>query len=84
MSGIARDEWLAALGEADTPLEPNAITAPELARQLGVSVTQTRERIRKLIEQGKARRAVTTRTNINGHACRVTGYVLLKVKKKCA
>lgn len=75
---ISRDEWLAALGAAALPLEPDALSIRELSEMFGIPRKTTEEKMRDLVEKGKARRTVKLTTNALGHPRRVAAYVLIK------
>jgi len=75
---INRDEWLKALGDAVKPIEPDALTIKELAVMFGIPRKTMEEQVRKLVEDGKARRTVKYVPNAAGHNRRVAAYVLSK------
>lgn len=56
-SGISRDEWIAALNEAQPVNDPAALTVTELAELIGISKPAARLRIAALV---KAKRAIPT------------------------
>jgi DNA-binding Lrp family transcriptional regulator len=68
---ISRDEWLAALGDA-IQVNPHAVTCLELAAKYGFSRKAMGERLKKLVDAGRARRTVTIR---DGRRC--PAYVLV-------
>jgi DNA-binding Lrp family transcriptional regulator len=53
---ISRDEWLAALGDAAAPCDPDALTTVEIAEQFGISTTIALRRVQALVSEGKAKR----------------------------
>jgi predicted ArsR family transcriptional regulator len=81
MSGITRDEWLSALNEPVNN-DPNAITVVELAAMLQIGRTAAKERMAKLVKDGKAVRLSKIVTNQDGRRHRVPAYKLLPAKKK--
>lgn len=75
---ITRDDWLKALGDAVTPVEPDALTVRELSEMFGVPRKTMEERLRKMVESGKARRTLKYVRNAVGHPRRVSAYVLIQ------
>ena len=53
-AAITRDEWLAALGDAVAPVDPDARTVAELAREFGISRASAYRRVLALVEAGRA------------------------------
>lgn len=53
-SGISRDAWLAALGQADIVDDPDALTITDLARLLGVGERTAYVKAAQLVKSGKA------------------------------
>lgn len=51
---IARDLWLAALGESDAALDPDALTVQEFGALLEISNGPARTRLERLVREGKA------------------------------
>lgn len=75
---ISRDEWLAALGEAAQPCEPDALTVWELMAQFPDTDRITMQRrVKQLVADGQARRTFKI---YNGR--RQPAYVLLKPAKR--
>lgn len=78
---ISRDEWLAALAEAEAiPLEddPNVLTVRELSDVFGVGPSQASKKARMLVEKGKAERTSKWIMRANSGPCRVPAYRLIK------
>lgn len=78
--GISRDEWMAALGDAVKPADPDALTIKEIGEMFGVGRQAAYLRVRKLLEQ---KRAIATFKDIqttDGRR-RVPAYKLVKSKK---
>lgn len=73
---ITRDDWLKALGETVNPVEPDAMTVRELAEMFGIPKKTMDDRIRALVDSGKARRTLKHVSNAVGHQRRVAAYVL--------
>jgi hypothetical protein len=80
-SGISRDEWLKALGE-DMPNDPAALTTYEIATLLGLERTAAKDRVRRLLQEGKAMRACKWIVNGAGVRTRVPAYKLIVPTKK--
>jgi hypothetical protein len=75
---INRDEWLAALKAAECVHDESALTAHEIGTLLGLKESATKERIRKLVTDGKA---VAVRKHIvdtSGRQQSVSAYRLVK------
>jgi len=82
MSSISRDEWLAALGEADVPVDPHALTITEFATLMGMGRQAAASRMTALERAGKAvcvRKIVACR---DGRPMRVRAYRLVTSGKK--
>jgi DNA-binding Lrp family transcriptional regulator len=77
MSGISRDDWLKALGDADVVTDDSALTVADICQQFNLCEDAVRERLRKLVASGSARRVVKIVPNSLGHKKRVTAFVLL-------
>jgi predicted transcriptional regulator len=84
MSGINRDEWLAAVAEVEGVSDPDAITRDELGVLLGLSKSATKERIVKLLADGLVQRSRKRVTNNAGHLQWIPAYRLMKAPKKKA
>lgn len=82
MSGINRDDWLNALGEAEDTFDPTAMTREELASLLGIGPTAMKERIRRLLAEGKVTISRKRVTDSTGRRAVVPAYVLVKRKRK--
>lgn len=82
MSGISRNEWLAALGDSVQPADQDAITAPELAALLGISDIAAYRRVKRLIAERRAVRTFKVIVTGAGITRRVPAYKLLKPAKK--
>ncbi len=75
---INRDEWLAALKNAECEHDDNAITSSDVAIMLGIGTSAAKVRIRKLVADGKA---VAVRKHIKdgtGRTQSVAAYRLIK------
>lgn len=75
---ISRDEWLAALGEAALPADPDALTTIELGEMFGISAQAAYRRVRALMREGRAVRTCKTITDVGGYPKRVPAYRLVK------
>lgn len=80
MSGISRDEWLAALDEAGLRDEndDDAITVNEFARLMGLTRWMATLKLRALVEMGKAAETHKRVTRSDGHRVRAQAYRLLE------
>jgi len=78
MNTITRDEWLSALALATEPEDPDALTIQELAVICEKSRRSMEERIKRLVDEGKATRHWKTVTNAAGYRRRVSAYKLVK------
>jgi len=80
---ITRNEWLAALDEANTPppQDPNVLTVREFADLLGIGRDAAGDRIALLVKAGKAERVTKVIRNVSGSLVKVPAYRLLKKKK---
>lgn len=76
MATITRDDWLKALGDAAGPMDPDALTVRELSEMFGVPRKTMEERLRKLVDAGKAIRAQKIIYDSLGHPRRVGAYRL--------
>lgn len=68
---ISRDEWLAALGEAAKPLDPDAVTTRELAERYGIGVNTALRRVQALVREGRAVRVYKLVGGRREHAYRL-------------
>lgn len=75
---ITRDEWLAALGEADTPIDPDAVTVSEFGALLGVGRMAASAKLVALVKNGKAAKVHKVITCGDGRRIRVSAYRLVK------
>lgn len=84
-SGITRDDWLQALGEAGQDLQDDdqALTSMEFATMFGIARSTAMARLEALVTAGKA---VETRKRqqINGRTTRCRAFRLLGNKGKAA
>lgn len=84
MSGISHDEWLAALeelrpGKTD---DPNAISAHEFAKLMGMGIKRARVTLNQLVDTGKARRTTKwLRRPSDGQMVQIPAYVLIKPQR---
>lgn len=77
---ITRDEWLAALAEAQTeapPNDPSVLSASELCSVLGLGRAATDRAIKRLVDSGRAERTTKTIRMINGGLRIVPAYRLI-------
>lgn len=81
MQGISRDEWMSALGEAEIPNDPSALTMTEIGELLRLGRDATKERVSRLLKEGKATKAQKWATDSAGRKIRVPAYKLVKVKR---
>jgi hypothetical protein len=79
-SGISRDEWLTALGNASTPIDddPSVLTAGEAAELLGVCTRSAWVRLRRLVQSGGAVAVRVRRMTASGHVQTYPAYRLIK------
>lgn len=80
---ISRDEWLAALGEAVKPLDPDALTVNEIAAQFNIGRQAAYLQVNRLVEAGRAKKTWKMVDCGNGRR-RLTAYTLVKAPKKRA
>lgn len=67
------------LQDLKTPEQDGCFTATEMSDHLGYGIHWCRERIRDLIKSGKVECVgMVTRTRIDGRACRVGAYRMVK------
>jgi hypothetical protein len=80
MSGISRDEWLAALGNASAAVDddPSVITASEAAELLGICARSAWVRLRRLVQSGGAVAVRARRMTASGHMQTYPAYRLIK------
>ena len=79
MSGITRDEWLAALDKVNRPVldaDPAALTVREFAALLGIGVDAARERLNRLVLAGLAVRVSKQYRDTTGAIQRAPAYRL--------
>lgn len=79
MSGISRDDWLAALAALEPvyELDPTAITMAEFAALLQVSKDGANTKMQVLVKAGKAVPVWTQRLDARGRLQRAPGYRLV-------
>lgn len=77
MSAITHDEWAAALLSAQDVGDPEALTVLELAAISGKGRSATRQRIVKLLANGRAKAVMKRITDSSGRAQMVTAYRLV-------
>lgn len=82
MSGINRDEWLAALKQAEPQDDPDVFTTDELAAMVGVKGTAMRNRIRRLLREEKVVRASKRIMDSSGRIQSVNAYKLVRLTPK--
>lgn len=77
-TSITRDDWLKALGEADTPNDPDAVTVAEFATLMGMGRMAATARLVALEKSGKATRVRKIVTCDDGRKIRVRAYTLVR------
>ena len=82
MSGINRDEWLAALAETGPFDDQSALSTREIAEILGLGLSAAKDRIRKLLAEGKAHVAQKRVLDGSGRPQWIQAYQLTPFKKK--
>lgn len=78
MTTISRDEWLAALEEVAHVDDQGALTMRDLGALLGLRPTATKERVNKLVTEGKARLVRKRIQDTTGRSQWVPAYRLVK------
>jgi hypothetical protein len=80
MSGIARDEWLAALKDAQPVLEddPSVLSTRELAEIFGLGLGAAKHRVELLVKAGKAQITQKPYRQSDGRIRTIPAYRLLK------
>lgn len=73
---VTRDEWLRALNLVAPTDDPNAMTTSELAALLGIDSRRARERLSRLVADGKATRVTKVIRTPAGVAIRLPAYRL--------
>jgi hypothetical protein len=73
---ITRDDWLRALGEADCPVDDNALTVQELMALLDLTEASAARKAKRLVEDGKAERVRKRVENAAGQRITVPAYRL--------
>lgn len=75
---INRDEWLAALREAELPMDDDqeAVTAAEFAQMFGLTRLSAERRLARLAEMGKAIRTYKRARSKNGRMFSLIAYRL--------
>lgn len=81
-SGINRDDWLQAFGDAAMPNDPDALTVLELAAMFGIHRQMAARRINELLKAGKAISTFKQTMNASGYTRRVAAYKLIDPPKK--
>lgn len=79
-SGIRRDDWLKALGDAgiSTEDDPTAITIGEFGALFGMSISVSRRHLDHLVSIGKATRTHKRQLSITG---KMVNYVAFRLTK---
>lgn len=77
-ANISRDEWLAAVGDAVQPVDPNALTIREFSEMFSVSIATANRLITEMVASGRAVRTVKAATGAAGVTKRVPAYKLVK------
>lgn len=77
MSGISRDEWLAALGDSALPCDPDALTVNEIAAMCSIGRQAAYLRVRQLVAEKRATVTVKLVTNSSGVTKRMPAYRLV-------
>lgn len=78
MTGITRDEWVAALKQAEPVNDPDVFTTYEIGAMVGIRGTAARKHIRRLFAEGKVARASKRITDTSGRVQCVTAYRLVR------
>jgi hypothetical protein len=85
-AGISRDEWLAALEEANVgtadPPDPAWVSIYDYAAIVGCHYNKARRDLKRLVQLGKAERRERRRLTEDGAVRAVVCYRLLKATKK--
>jgi hypothetical protein len=81
MSHISRDEWLKALGESYDPPDPDAVTSAEFGKMIGRGIIAARNRLNRLVEDGKAQRTTKLIRRADGVTQTVQAYRLVTGKR---
>jgi predicted ArsR family transcriptional regulator len=79
---INRDEWLAAVRAVEPANDPDALTVQELCAILGTKRSATKERVAKLVADGKAVRTSKRVQDVAGRPQVVVAYRLVMRKGK--
>lgn len=77
---ITRDDWMAALREAEPVNDPNVLTTEELAGMLGIKSTAMRVRLRRLLDDGKVTRTLKRVLDTTGRIQNIAAYKLVKAE----
>ncbi len=77
MSGISRDEWLAALATVQPAHDEDAFTVAELTDIFGLHKSATKERVKKLVETGAAVAVVKRVPDASGRLQPLPAYRLV-------
>lgn len=77
---ISRDDWLKAIEATSAlpPSDPDAITIKEFAEMIGRSRCNAEDRMRKLVEQGKAERVTKYVRRVDGSGYPSPAYRLIR------
>lgn len=80
---ISRDEWIAALDEADLGVseDPTAVTIAEFAAMTGLKRCAGKARLDALVERGRATRTFKWATNGYGRRHRCVAYRLTETRR---
>ena len=79
---INRDDWLKALASAAPEIDDSAMTTREVGALLGLSSTAAKDRVRKLVTEGRARVTNKRITDTGGRTQIVRAYKLVDASPK--
>lgn len=80
-ASISRDEWLAALGDAAQPCDPNALTVREAMTMFDMSAAAAARKLAQLVVEGRAVQTYKRVAGPSGISKRVPAYRLVKSKR---
>lgn len=76
---ITRDDWMAAVKEAEgIPEESDALTVTEFMALMGMKRTTARKQLLDLVRLGKAQYTTKRQRNMQGVVIEVPAYTLVK------
>lgn len=81
---INREAWLRALNPPAEANDPRAVTCAQIADWLGVTPGRARDRIRQMVNAGRATRTTIRHTDTTGRTRKIDAYILLdKPEARC-